>query len=266
MGFKDIDRHDPSKKTKVISLLNQKGGVGKTTTAINLSATLSERGFKCLIIDLDPQGNTSTGFDIDKDSLEHDLYDVIIDGYPMSEIIQGTCCASVFVAPSTVQLAGAEVQLVSKIAREMCLKTAIEEVKDDFDYIFIDCPPSLGLLTINALTASDGVLVPIQCEFFALEGVTKILESIKMVRGATNRSLELYGILLTMYNGRTSLCRQVDEETRSYFGDKVFKTVIPRSIRLAEAPSYGKPITQYAHLSKGAMAYEDLADEVIARG
>lgn len=266
MSFKDTSRHDPDGITKIISLLNQKGGVGKTTTAINLSATLAERGYKCLIIDLDPQGNSSTGLDIDKDALEHDLFDVIIDGFPMADIIQDTCCDGVFVAPSTVQLAGAEVQLVSKIAREMCLKNAISAIASDFDYIFIDCPPSLGLLTINALTASDGVLVPIQCEFFALEGVTKILESIKMVQSATNPSLELYGILLTMYNNRTSLCRQVDAETREYFGDKVFKTVIPRSIRLAEAPSYGRPITQYAHLSKGAVAYENLADEVIERG
>ena len=266
LGFRDVGRKTPGAATKKIAFLNQKGGVGKTTSAINLSATLAERGYKCLIVDLDPQGNSSTGLDVDKDSLERDLYDVIIDGYPMADIIQDTCCDGVFVAPSTVQLAGAEVQLVSKIAREMCLKTAISTVSGEFDYVFIDCPPSLGLLTINALTAADGVLVPIQCEFFALEGVTKILESIKMVQGATHPSLDLYGILLTMYNGRTSLCRQVEEETRGYFGDKVFKTVIPRSIRLAEAPSYGKPITQYAHLSKGAEAYENLADEVIERG
>ena len=266
MGFRDVGRKNPGAATKTIAFLNQKGGVGKTTSAINLSATLAERGYKCLIVDLDPQGNSSTGLDVDKDSLDRDLYDVIIDGYPMADIIRDTCCDGVFVAPSTVQLAGAEVQLVSKIAREMCLKTAISTVSGEFDYVFIDCPPSLGLLTINALTAADGVLVPIQCEFFALEGVTKILESIKMVQGATNPSLDLYGILLTMYNGRTSLCRQVEEETRGYFGDKVFKTVIPRSIRLAEAPSYGKPITQYAHLSKGAEAYENLADEVIERG
>lgn len=266
MSYKDVKRGNPSKQSRVLAIINQKGGVGKSTTAVNLSAALGEENKKCLVIDFDPQGNTTSGYGIDKDSLEHDIYDALMDGYPIENLIAGTPEKKVFVVPATIQLAGAEIELVSKIARESILKTMIQSIREDFDYVFIDCPPSLGLLTINALAAADGLLIPIQCEYYALEGVTKLLESMKLVKGSINRGLEVYGVLMTMFDKRTTLANQVVEEVRKYFGNKVFKTVIPRSVKVAEAPSHGLPIAMYAGMNKGAIVYRNLAREVIRRG
>lgn len=266
MGYKDIKRGNPSKAPTVLSIINQKGGVGKSTTAINLSAALGEEGKKCLVVDFDPQGNTTSGYGVDKDGLDHDVYDALMDNYPIEDLITETCEKKVFIVPATIQLAGAEIELVSKIARESILRGMIDSVKDDFDYIFIDCPPSLGLLTINALSAADGLLIPIQCEYYALEGVTKLLESMKLVKTSLNRDLEVYGVLMTMYDRRTTLSNQVVEEVKKYFGPKMFKTIIPRSVKVSEAPSHGLPIAMYATMNKGAIAYRNLAREVIRRG
>ena len=266
VGYKDEKRHFPDKETKVIAIINQKGGVGKSTTAVNLSAALGEDGKKVLVIDFDPQGNTTSGYGIEKEELEHDVYDVLMNEYPVEEIIRNTVEKKVFVIPATIQLAGAEIELVSKIARESVLKTVIEPIRNEFDYIFIDCPPSLGLLTINALVASNSLLIPIQCEFYALEGVTKLLESMKMVKNRLNPTLDIFGVVMTMYDVRTTLSREVVEEVSSYFGKKMFKTIIPRNVKLSEAPSHGLPIAKYARLSKGALAYSKLAREVVRRG
>lgn len=266
MGYQDVRRGNPSKPTKILAIINQKGGVGKSTTAVNLSAALAEEGKKCLLVDFDPQGNSTSGYGIDKDILSHDIYDALMEDYPLEKLIIDTPEKRVFIIPATIQLAGAEIELVSKIARESILKGLLQQVCDEFDYIFIDCPPSLGLLTINALTAADGLLIPIQCEFYALEGVTKLLESVKLVRGSLNRELEIYGVLMTMFDKRTTLSKQVVKEVQNYFGKAVFKTVIPRSVKVAEAPSHGLPISMYASVNKGAIAYRKLAREVIGRG
>lgn len=266
MGYKDIKRANPSKPTHVIAIINQKGGVGKSTTTINLSAALSDEGKKCLVIDFDPQGNSTSGYGIDKDDLENDIYDALMNNEPVDGMILDTPCKKVFIVPATIQLAGAEIELVSRIARESVLKNIIDDVKDDFDYVFIDCPPSLGLLTINALTAADGLLIPIQCEYYALEGVTKLLESVKMIRNSLNKDLEVFGVLMTMYDKRTTLSNQVVDEVRNYFGKTVFQTVIPRSVKVSEAPSHGLPINMYSNMNKGAIAYRNLAKEVIRRG
>lgn len=266
MNYKDVKRGFPDKKTKIMACINQKGGVGKSTTVINLAAALSELKKKVLIIDFDPQGNSSSGFGVEKEELESDIYDVILNDVPIEDVIQETCCKTVFVAPATIQLAGAEIELVSKMSREGCLKRAIEGIVDEFDYIIIDCPPSLGLLTINALCAASCLLIPIQCEYYALEGVTKLLESMRMVQKSINPDLEIFGVVLTMFDTRTSLSKQVEEEVRKYFGNKVFKTVIPRNVKIAEAPSFGLPVNQYARVSKGALAYGRLAKEVTRRG
>lgn len=266
MGYQDVHRGNPNKPTKILAIINQKGGVGKSTTAVNLSAALAEEGKKCLLVDFDPQGNSTSGYGIDKDILNHDIYDALMEDYPLEKLIIDTPEKRVFIIPATIQLAGAEIELVSKIARESILKGLLQQVCDEFDYIFIDCPPSLGLLTINALTAADGLLIPIQCEFYALEGVTKLLESVKLVRGSLNRELEIYGVLMTMFDKRTTLSKQVVKEVQNYFGKAVFKTVIPRSVKVAEAPSHGLPISMYASVNKGAIAYRKLAREVIGRG
>lgn len=265
MDYTELKRHIKD-GTKVISIINQKGGVGKSTTAINLSACLGEMKYKVLIIDLDPQGNTTSGLGVEKSELEQDIYNAFNDEVSFEDLIVETSADKVFLVPSTVQLAGAEINLVERKKREFILKNLIADIKDEFDYIFIDCPPSLGLLTINALTASTGVFIPIQCEYYALEGVTKLLESMQMVQKTLNPDIDVFGVLMTMYDKRTTLSNQVVDEVKAYFGDKVFKTFIPRTVKLAEAPSHGLPISQYAKMNKGAQAYKKLAKEVTKRG
>ena len=266
MDYQKTKRKSPDKDPKVIAIMNQKGGVGKSTTAVNLSAALGEKNYKVLVVDFDPQGNTTSGLGVDKNAVEKSVYDAILNDVSMSETVENSTSHNVFVIPATIQLAGAEVELVQADERETRLKKAIDEIKDSFDYIFIDCPPSLGLLTVNALVAADKLLIPIQCEFYALEGVTKLLDSMKRVKTRLNPTLDIYGVLMTMYDGRTTLSRQVVEEVRSYFGRLVFETLIPRTVKLSEAPSFGQPITLYDPSGKGAQSYMSLAKEVIARG
>ncbi len=252
--------------THVISIVNQKGGVGKTTTSVNLSAFLAIRGKKVLVVDLDPQGNATSGFGYDKGELENSIYDVLVNDAPLEQVIQSTQRKNLDICPTNINLAGAEVELVSAMSRETILKRAIETVKESYDYVLIDCPPSLGLLTINALAASSGVIVPIQGEYYALEGLTQLVDTINLVKKHLNPDIGIYGVVITMFDGRTQLTRQVVEEVRKYFGDKVFNTVIPRNIRLAEAPSHGKTIAEYDAKSRGGVAYQELANEVIRRG
>ncbi len=254
---------------RILAVVNQKGGVGKSTTAVNLAAYLGAAGKKVLLLDIDPQGNATSGMGIDKSKVVKSIYDVLINEVPVSEAVvqcKHPELANVDILPATIQLAGAEVELVSMMSREYRLKTALEGLGDQYDYIIMDCPPSLGLLTINALTAADGVIVPIQCEYYALEGLSQLLDTLNLVKKHLNRSLEIAGVLLTMYDSRTNLAQQVIDEVRGYFGDKVFKTIIPRNIRLSEAPGYGQPISLYDPSSKGAQAYKALSDEVIERG
>lgn len=265
MGYKEVKRSKAQIDTHVIAIINQKGGVGKSTTAVNLSAALAEAKKKVLLIDFDPQGNSTSGLGIEKDQLDYDVYDALFDDIDPEELIQKTKFKKLFVVPATIQLAGAEVELVNTEDRENRLNRLISAVKEYFDFVFIDCPPSLGLLTINALTAADSVLIPIQCEYYALEGVTKLLESMEMVKSKINPDLDTYGILMTMYDKRTSLSKQVVNEVKKYFGKKMFKTLIPRTVRLAEAPSYGEPVISYAPNSKGSVAYKNLAKEVVKR-
>ena len=253
-------------QTKVIAIINQKGGVGKSTTAINLSAALGEMGKQVLLIDLDPQGNSSSGLGVEKNRVSRCIYDALLNDIPLTDIIIPDVSKGLDVVPATINLAGAEVELVSEMARENRLKDAIGPMRGRYDYVFIDCPPSLGLLTINALVAADKLLIPIQCEFYALEGVTKLLDSMKRVKSRLNPSLDIYGVLLTMSDNRTTLSRQVSDEVRRYFGKIVFETSIPRTVKLSKAPSFGQPITQYDPTGKGAQSYIDLAKEVISRG
>ena len=253
-------------QTKVMAIINQKGGVGKSTTAINLSAALGEMGKQVLLVDLDPQGNSSSGLGIEKSRVEHCVYDVLLNDVPVEDVIIPDVCEGWDVIPATINLAGAEVELVAEMARENRLRDSVGSLRGKYDYVFIDCPPSLGLLTVNALVAADKLLIPIQCEFYALEGVTKLLDSMKRVKTRLNPSLDIFGVLLTMYDGRTTLSKQVVEEVRNYFGKIVFDTLIPRTVKLSEAPSFGQPITQYDPSGKGAQSYVDLAKEVINRG
>ena len=252
--------------TKVIAIINQKGGVGKSTTAINLSAALGEAGKQVLLIDLDPQGNATSGLGIEKSLLSKCIYNVLLDDTSLEEVIIPDVSEGLDIAPATINLAGAEVELVSEMARENRLKDAVGTMRGKYDYIFIDCPPSLGLLTVNSLVAADKLIIPIQTEFYALKGVTKLLESMKRVKSRLNPSLDIFGILLTMYDGRTTLSRQVAAEVRNFFGELVFETLIPRTVKLSEAPSYGIPITQYDPQGKGAISYTNLAKEVMQRG
>ncbi len=265
VGFRDVKRSKSAKPLHTIAIINQKGGVGKSTTTVNLAAALGKQGRKVLIVDFDPQGNSTSGIGVDKEGLSQCIYDALLHDVPAENLIHDTVSERVFIIPATIQLAGAEIELVSTMARETRLKDLLEPVKDEFDFIFIDCPPSLGLLTINALAAADSVLIPIQCEYYALEGVTKLLESMRMVKGRINKDLDTYGVLMTMYDSRTSLSNQVVEEVQNYFGDIAFKTCIPRSVKVSEAPSYGMPVIEYAPSNKGARAYMDLAKEVIRR-
>jgi chromosome partitioning protein len=248
---------------KVIAIANQKGGVGKTTTAVNLSACLAHKGKKVIIIDIDPQGNTTSGFGIDKTRIEYSSYDVVINEIRLEKALVSTVVENLRLCPSNMQLAGAEVELVSAISRETRLKEAIEEVKDMYDFILIDCPPSLGLLTLNSLTAADTILVPIQCEYYALEGLSQLMNTVTLVQKHLNPRLEVEGVVLTMFDPRTNLSIQVVEEVRKYFKNKVYRAIIPRNVRLSEAPSYGLPIIKYDIKSKGAESYLELADEVI---
>ncbi|HHW00941.1 MAG TPA: ParA family protein [Clostridiaceae bacterium] len=249
--------------SKVIAIANQKGGVGKTTTAVNLSACLAYKGKKVLIIDIDPQGNTTSGLGIDKKKIDRSIYDVIINDEGIQSTLLDTPIENLKLCPSNIQLAGAEIELVSVISRETRIKSVVSEIRDKYDFIIIDCPPSLGLLTINALTAADTILVPIQCEYYALEGLSQLMNTVKLVQKHLNPSLDVEGVVLTMFDARTNLSIQVVEEVKKYFKNKVYRTIIPRNVRLSEAPSYGLPIILYDPKSKGAECYLELADEVI---
>lgn len=252
--------------SKVIAIANQKGGVGKTTTAVNLGACLGELGCKVLVVDADPQGNATSGLGINWNHIRTSIYDCLIsDIDPCTAVIE-TEFAGVWVLPSSIDLAGAEVELVDLDHREYRLRRIIASLRDDYDYVFIDCPPSLGLLTVNALAAADSVLIPIQCEYYALEGLTQLLNTIKLVKGRLNAGLEIEGVLLTMFDGRTNLSIQVADEVKRFFKDKVYSTIIPRNVRLSEAPSHGKPITVYDNRSRGAEVYRELAEEVLYGG
>ncbi len=256
---------------KIISIVNQKGGVGKTTTSINLSSSLGLLDKKVLLIDLDPQGNSSTGVGVDKSDINSSIYDVLVNTKTTSEVIISTGFKNLFLAPATINLAGVDIELIEKsktiegFSKTHQLKKSLESIKNEYDYIIIDCPPSLGILTTNALTASDSVIIPVQCEFYALEGITQLLSTIMLVQKNLNKELDIEGVLLTMFDSRTNLGLEVIEDIRTYFKERVYDTIIPRLIRLSEAPSHGKPIAEYDSTSKGHYAYLNLAKEVIIR-
>lgn len=248
---------------RIIAVANQKGGVGKTTTAVNLSACLAELGMRVLLVDVDPQGNASSGLGIDRRAVKASVYDVLLDDMSPLDAMVEARVPRLAVVPATIDLAGAEIELVPRISRENRLKKALHPVRDQFDFIVMDCPPSLGLLTINALTAADSILIPIQCEYYALEGLTQLMDTFRLVREALNPDLEVEGVLLTMFDGRTNLSIQVVEDVKRFFKGKVYRSIITRNVRLSEAPSHGVPITVYDPRSKGAEAYMELAREVI---
>lgn len=249
----------------VLAVVNQKGGVGKSTTSVNLSATLGDLGQRVLLVDLDPQGNATSGFGLNRNQRELCIYDALLGETPLADIIEPVEVENVFVAPATIQLAGAEIELVSAMSRETRLQVVLEPVLGDFDFVIIDCPPSLGLLTVNGLTAADGLIIPVQCEYYALEGLSKLLDSVRLVKTHLNPRLDVFGAVMTMYDSRTKLSQQVVEEVRAFFEEKVFCTLIPRSVRLSEAPSFGQPVTLYDPTGKGAEAYRSLAKEVMER-
>ena len=252
--------------SKVITIANQKGGVAKTTTSINLAAALSQLGSKVLLVDFDPQGNASSGVGIDKNALDKSVYDAVVNNVPAEMLLVKNVRLNLDVLPAKMDLAGAELELVTAISREVRLKDALEEVRSGYDYVIIDSPPSLGLLTINALTAADEYIVPIQCEYYALEGLSQLLNTIKLIQKSLNPRLKLCGIIMTMYDYRTNLSKQVVDDVRASFGKQVFQTVIPRNVRLSAAPSYGVSIIDYDPKSKGAESYLEMAKEVLARG
>ena len=260
-----IDIKGERSLAKIICIANQKGGVGKTTTAVNLSACVAQLGKRVLLIDIDPQGNTTSGLGVNKNRIEYSIYDVLINDVDASEAILDTMIDTLKLLPSRMELAGAEVELVNLLAREQRLKNAVAPLRDRFDYIFVDCPPSLGLLTLNALTMADTLLVPIQCEYYALEGLSQLMNTVKLIRRNLNPGLEVEGVVLTMYDGRTNLSQQVVGEVKRFFKNKVYDTIIPRSVRLGEAPSVGLPISLYAPRSTGAAAYGALAEELVEK-
>jgi len=266
MDFEMPTFKTPEPRSKVLAIVNQKGGVGKSTTAVNLAAALGEAGKKVLLIDLDPQANSTSGLGVNKNQRERCVYDALLGERTLEELTEPVEEKNVFIVPATIQLAGAEVELVNVISREMRLKSMIEPIRDQYDYILIDCAPSLGLLTINALTAADGLLIPLQCEYYALEGLSKLLDSMRLVKTHLNPKLDVFGVLMTMYDKRMNLTQQVVTEVENYFGDIVFKTYIPRTVRLSEAPSYGQSALTYDSKGKGAEAYRELAKEVMQRG
>ena len=245
----------------IVAIANQKGGVGKSTTAINLGAGLALQGERVLLVDLDPQGNTTSGLGIDRSAIEFSTYDVMVDEVATEDVVEPSSVGGLFVIPATIELAGAEIELVSMFSREHRLASALKSVVGEYDYILIDCPPSLGLLTVNALTAADEVLIPIQCEYYALEGVGQLIRNIQLVQNSLNPQLDVEGVVLTMFDGRTTLSKQVTSEVRDHFGKTAYKTVIPRTVRLSEAPSHGEPIEAYDRMNRGAIAYRELATE-----
>jgi len=246
---------------RIVAIANQKGGVGKSTTAINLGASLALQGERILIVDLDPQGNATSGLGVDREQVTLSIYDALLSDKTMDDVIEATSVRNLFVAPATIDLAGAEIELVSVFSREMRLDNALRQLEDTYDFCFIDCPPSLGLLTVNALAAADEVLVPIQCEYYALEGVSQLLRNIDLVKQNLNPKAHVGGAVLTMFDGRTNLASDVSDQVREFFGDKAYRTVVPRSVRLSEAPSYGEPIESFDPMSRGAIAYRELARE-----
>lgn len=255
-----------NKKARIVVIANQKGGVGKSTTAINLSSALAGNNNNVALIDMDPQGNATSGLGITRHNNDNCIYNVLIENMPIEDVIRKTKFEHLFVVPATIQLAGAEIELVSALSRETKLKKSLDNIIHNYDFIVIDCPPSLGLLTLNALTAGNELLIPIQCEYYALEGLSKLIDTIKLVNSNLNADLKIMGVLLTMHDGRTKLSEQVANDVRAYFNTTAFNTIIPRNVRLSEAPSYGQPIDIYDPNSRGAEAYASLAKEVIKRG
>lgn len=248
-------------RATIVALANQKGGVGKTTTAINLAAGLAFQGVKTLLVDLDPQGNATSGLGIDRQQITHSIYDVLLKDFPIEDAVEPTSVRDLFAVPATIDLAGAEIELVPVFSRERRLSNALKQVENDYQVIFVDCPPSLGLLTVNALAAADEVMIPIQCEYYALEGLSQLLHNVELVKSNLNPGLEVGGVVLTMYDARTRLSKEVADQVRGHFGETVYRALIPRSVRLSEAPSFGEPIEAFDGMSRGAIAYRELARE-----